>query len=97
MRSAAGGAGAARRVLRRLHERMDRRRWRRDDPLYRQVLAARLQPAVSLKVHLRPPATSSRGVHLEYTPTHGRLRLLSLATIAVEAARDHTRRRRSEP
>ena len=29
--------------VRRLHERMDRRRWRRDDPLYRQVLAARLE------------------------------------------------------
>lgn len=27
--------------LRRLHERMDRRRWCGDDPLYRQVLAAR--------------------------------------------------------
>ena len=25
----------------RLHRRMDRRRWRQDDPLYRQVLVAR--------------------------------------------------------
>ena len=29
--------------VRRLHDRMDRRRWRRDDPLYRQVVAARLE------------------------------------------------------
>ena len=41
MRSAAQSACRARGWLQRLHERMDRRRWWRDDPLYRQVLAAR--------------------------------------------------------